>query len=193
MLVSKRLLLNLILDRNCPILSGRCIGGMFKLSFYAYFFSQGSVLDGHGVCASLSSRMLHRVTSFLSSNKWVLSTTTVPLFFLFSQLFIAVILFLCAHFLGFLQMPLHWDPVVVKGLMPTATLNVIGLRYYPYSLHHLMLVFMTMDSASATIPSNTSMRPSTKSPAGWCSPSQSSHPASSCTPAHHCVFLSPAR
>ena len=39
-------------------------------------------------------------------NKWVLNTTDTPLFFLLSQLVIAVVLFLIAHTAGLLQVPL---------------------------------------------------------------------------------------
>ena len=41
---------------------------------------------------------------------------------------IAVVLFLIAHALGLLQIPLEFDPVVLKGLIPMIGLNVIGLR-----------------------------------------------------------------
>lgn len=62
------------------------------------------------------------------SNKWVLNTTDVPLFFLDMQLIIAVVLFLSAHMLGMLQLPLRWDWQVIKGLIPTVSLSLIGLR-----------------------------------------------------------------
>lgn len=65
------------------------------------------------------------------SNKWVLNTTDVPLFFLDMQLIIAVILFLFAHMLGMLQLPLRWDWQVIKGLIPTVSLSLIGLRCVP--------------------------------------------------------------
>jgi solute carrier family 35 (GDP-fucose transporter), member C1 len=58
----------------------------------------------------------------------VLNTTTAPLFFLLTQLFIAVILFLGAHFLGFIEIPLHLDFATCKGLVPMVVLSVIGLR-----------------------------------------------------------------
>ena len=44
------------------------------------------------------------------------------------QLIIAVILFLFAHMLGMLQLPLRWDWQVIKGLIPTVSLSLIGLR-----------------------------------------------------------------
>lgn len=61
-------------------------------------------------------------------NKWVLNNTEVPLFFLDAQLFIAVILFLFAHMVGLLQLPLRLDLQVCKGLIPMVGLNVVGLR-----------------------------------------------------------------
>lgn len=64
----------------------------------------------------------------LISNKWVLNDTDVPLFFLFTQLVIAVALFLAAHVLGLLTLPLDFDLEVLKGLVPMIGLNVIGLR-----------------------------------------------------------------
>ena len=64
----------------------------------------------------------------MTRNKWVLNGTDVPLFFLFTQLAIAVLLFLSAHILGLLQLPLDFDPQVLRGLVPMVGLNVIGLR-----------------------------------------------------------------
>ena len=52
-----------------------------------------------------------------------------PLFFLLSQLVIAVVLFLIAHTAGLLQVPLQVDMEVCKGLIPMVGLNVVGLRY----------------------------------------------------------------
>ena len=63
------------------------------------------------------------------SNKWVLNTTATPLFFLLTQLVIAIILFLGAHFAHLIQIPLELDLKVCKGLIPMVALNVIGLRY----------------------------------------------------------------
>jgi solute carrier family 35 (GDP-fucose transporter), member C1 len=62
------------------------------------------------------------------SNKWVLNTTSAPLFFLLAQLLIAILLFLGAHMAGFIQIPLQLDLEVCKGLIPMVALNVIGLR-----------------------------------------------------------------
>ena len=71
------------------------------------------------------------IHSFFSiySNKWVLNTTAAPLFFLLTQLVIAILLFLAAHFAHLIQIPLEFDLEVCKGLIPMVALNVIGLRY----------------------------------------------------------------
>ena len=83
-------------------------------------------------------------------NKWVLNATEVPLFFLFTQLMIACVLFLGAHALGLLQIPLDFDPVVLKGLVPMIGLNVIGLRYVCFIL--LWKHTLTPSVVSATTP-----------------------------------------
>ncbi|TBU41405.1 hypothetical protein BD309DRAFT_965359 [Dichomitus squalens] len=71
------------------------------------------------------------------ANKWVLNTTDTPLFFLLAQLIIAVILFLIAHTLGFLQLPLQLDIQVCKGLIPMVGLSVIGLSFSNYTLKYV--------------------------------------------------------
>lgn len=58
----------------------------------------------------------------------MLNTTDIPLFFLFAQLVIAVLLFLAASSMGFLKVPLYFDKAVVQGLIPMIALNVVGLR-----------------------------------------------------------------
>ncbi|TFY63342.1 hypothetical protein EVJ58_g3300 [Rhodofomes roseus] len=73
----------------------------------------------------------------MSSNKWVLNTTDVPLFFLDMQLIIAVVLFLFAHMLGMLQLPLRWDWQVIKGLIPTVSLSLVGLSLSNYTLKYV--------------------------------------------------------
>lgn len=61
-------------------------------------------------------------------NKWVLQSTSAPLFFLFTQLMIAVVLFLASHAAKLIQVPLYVDVQLIKGLAPMITLNVVGLR-----------------------------------------------------------------
>ncbi|EPS95340.1 hypothetical protein FOMPIDRAFT_1054237 [Fomitopsis schrenkii] len=75
--------------------------------------------------------------SMVMANKWVLNTTDVPLFFLDMQLIIAVVLFLSAHMLGMLQLPLRWDWQVIKGLIPTVSLSLIGLSLSNYTLKYV--------------------------------------------------------
>lgn len=61
-------------------------------------------------------------------NKWVLNSTTTPLFFLFAQLLIAVVLFVIANAVGIFKVPLKPDTRKCKGLMPMVLINVVGLR-----------------------------------------------------------------
>jgi GDP-fucose transporter C1 len=64
-----------------------------------------------------------------ASNKWVLNTTTTPLFFIFAQLLIAVVLFLLSHAFGFLVLPFDFNPQLIRGLAPMVMLNVFSLRW----------------------------------------------------------------
>ena len=65
----------------------------------------------------------------------MLNDTEVPLFFLCTQLAIAVILFMVAHIVRIIQLPLEFDLQVIKGLVPMVGLNVLGLRYvYTFGL-----------------------------------------------------------
>ncbi|KAI0752878.1 hypothetical protein C8Q80DRAFT_1267350 [Daedaleopsis nitida] len=75
--------------------------------------------------------------AMVMANKWVLNSTDTPLFFLFTQLVIAVVLFLIAHMLGFLQLPLQLDLEVCKGLIPMVGLSVIGLSSSNYTLKYV--------------------------------------------------------
>ncbi|KAF8480207.1 hypothetical protein DFH94DRAFT_741125 [Russula ochroleuca] len=68
-------------------------------------------------------------------NKWVLNVTSVPLFFLFTQLIIAVILFFLGHTLKIITAPMiRVDLPIVKGLASTVILNVLSLSTSNYSL-----------------------------------------------------------
>jgi hypothetical protein len=92
-------------------------------------------VDGHGVCTStLTGPCIHRARS----NKWVLNDTKAPLFFLTTQLFIAVCLFLIADTLRMLPDRLTLDVKVCKGLVPMVGLSVLGLRYAPTVIHALL-------------------------------------------------------
>ncbi|KAH9992329.1 hypothetical protein BJV77DRAFT_1170564 [Russula vinacea] len=68
-------------------------------------------------------------------NKWVLNVTSVPLFFLFTQLVIAVILSCLGHTLKIINIPMiRVDLPIVKGLASTVILNVLSLSTSNYSL-----------------------------------------------------------
>ncbi|KAF7982825.1 hypothetical protein HWV62_25772 [Athelia sp. TMB] len=71
------------------------------------------------------------------ANKWVLNTTSAPLFFLLSQLFVAIILFLGAHAVGLIQIPLSISVEVAKGLVPMVGLSTIGLSLSNYTLKYV--------------------------------------------------------
>lgn len=67
--------------------------------------------------------------SIFSSNKWVLNVTSAPLFFLFTQLIIAVILFCIGHTLKIITVPLmRVDRPILIGLSSTIIFNVLSLR-----------------------------------------------------------------
>ncbi|EIM87474.1 uncharacterized protein STEHIDRAFT_96587 [Stereum hirsutum FP-91666 SS1] len=72
--------------------------------------------------------------AMVMANKWVLDVTTAPLFFLFTQLLIAVVLFLGANAVGIIKIPIHVDMIVIKGLAPMIALNVVGLSANNYTL-----------------------------------------------------------
>ena len=116
---------------NCLLLPHRCSGRKFS-PFYSpssqanfrYLYPQ----DGNSVSETLSFDSFRTEKQLWTrSNKWVLNTTSTPLFFLFVQLIIAVLLFLISHVLGFLTLPFDFNPHLLKGLTPMATLNVFSL------------------------------------------------------------------
>ena len=79
------------------------------------------------VCAT--SLTLFLLTLRFPRNKWVLNVTSVPLFFLFTQLIIAVILFYLGHTLRIITTPMmRVDLPILKGLASTIILNVLSLR-----------------------------------------------------------------
>jgi len=71
------------------------------------------------------------------ANKWVLDSTDTPLFFVLVQLLIAVLLFLIAHAVGLIQIPLELDIPICKGLIPMAALNVTGIIFSNYTLKYV--------------------------------------------------------
>jgi len=75
--------------------------------------------------------------AMVMANKWVLNTTDTPLFFLLTQLLIAVALFLVSDALRLLPDRLTFDWTIAKGLGATTTLNVIGLSFSNYTLKYV--------------------------------------------------------
>jgi len=71
------------------------------------------------------------------ANKWVLNKTTVPLFFLFTQLVIAVVLFAGAHFVGLFKVPPKLDISMCKGLAPMVFMNVLNLNLNNFTLKYV--------------------------------------------------------
>ncbi|KAG0699051.1 hypothetical protein DFH29DRAFT_1015998 [Suillus ampliporus] len=71
------------------------------------------------------------------ANKRVLKTTAPPLFFLFAQLVIAVVLFIAAHAARLLVVPLYVDTQLLIQLAPTVGLNVLGLSFSNYTLKYV--------------------------------------------------------
>ncbi|KAL5520698.1 hypothetical protein ACEPAF_2700 [Sanghuangporus sanghuang] len=75
--------------------------------------------------------------AMVMANKWVLNTTTVPLFFLLTQLIIAVLLFLVSHAAGIIRLSFHIDLSLFKGLAPMVILNVVGLSFSNLTLKYV--------------------------------------------------------
>ncbi|KAF8726483.1 hypothetical protein AX14_007830 [Amanita brunnescens Koide BX004] len=71
------------------------------------------------------------------ANKWVLNVTEAPLFFLFAQLLIAVVLFVISDMLRILPDRLTFSLETCKGLIPMVGLNVIGLSFSNYTLKYV--------------------------------------------------------
>ncbi|TRM67044.1 hypothetical protein BD626DRAFT_484581 [Schizophyllum amplum] len=75
--------------------------------------------------------------SMVMANKWVLISTSAPLFFLFTQLAIAALLFLVSDAMRLLPDRLHFDLKVCKGLYAMVGLNVVGLSFSNYTLKYV--------------------------------------------------------
>ncbi|KAJ7689424.1 hypothetical protein B0H17DRAFT_1135010 [Mycena rosella] len=80
-------------------------------------------------------RSLYSTSSQHCPNKWVLNTTTAPLFFLLIQLIIAVLLFGVTDLFKMYPERLTFDLKVCKGLGPMVALNVVGLSPQFQQLH----------------------------------------------------------
>ncbi|THV02171.1 hypothetical protein K435DRAFT_852989 [Dendrothele bispora CBS 962.96] len=75
--------------------------------------------------------------AMVMANKWVLNSTDAPLFFLFTQLVIAVILFGISDAMRLLPDRLTFDVNICKGLVPMVALNVVGLSFSNYTLKYV--------------------------------------------------------
>ncbi|CAA7266227.1 unnamed protein product [Cyclocybe aegerita] len=75
--------------------------------------------------------------SMVMANKWVLNTTTTPLFFLWAQLAIAAGLFIISDAMRLLPDRLTFDLATCKGLIPMVGLNVFGLSFSNYTLKYV--------------------------------------------------------
>jgi hypothetical protein len=124
-----------------------------------------------------------------TSNKWVLNTTTTPLFFLWAQLAIAALLFIVSDALRLLPDRLTLDLATCKGLIPMVGLNVFGLRSV---VHHFVWNRINGFTASPITRCNTSTLLSTKLPEASSSHSPLAPPSSSFNPARPCASSSVA-
>ncbi|KAF8607207.1 hypothetical protein BDV93DRAFT_520092 [Ceratobasidium sp. AG-I] len=75
--------------------------------------------------------------AMILANKWVLNTTTIPVFFLFCQILVAILLFVVAHIVGMLRLPRMVDMALLKGLAPMITINVLGLNFNNFCLKYV--------------------------------------------------------
>ncbi|GAA6060136.1 hypothetical protein JCM10212_001433 [Sporobolomyces blumeae] len=69
-------------------------------------------------------------------NKWVLNKIQIPLFFLFCQLGIAVVLLQACALFGYMKLP-RLDVTTCKGLAPLIACNVLGLAFNTYCLQYV--------------------------------------------------------
>jgi len=80
---------------------------------------------------------LFAALAMVIANKWVLNETPAPLFFLMTQLFIAVCLFLIADTLRMLPDRLTFDVRVCRGLVPMVGLSVLSLSLSNFTLKYV--------------------------------------------------------
>ncbi|KAG8723554.1 hypothetical protein FRC09_002862 [Ceratobasidium sp. 395] len=88
------------------------------------------------VAATVSFYMVAAIAMILA-NKWVLNKTDVPVFFLFCQLLVAILLFVVAHIFGIVRLPKMVDMALLKGLAPMITLNVLNLNFNNFCLKYV--------------------------------------------------------
>jgi len=75
--------------------------------------------------------------SMVMANKWVLINTDVPLFFLWVQLVIAVLLFAASDAMRILPDRLTFNMEICKGLVAMVGLNIVGLSFSNYTLKYV--------------------------------------------------------
>ncbi|EPQ51938.1 hypothetical protein GLOTRDRAFT_80944 [Gloeophyllum trabeum ATCC 11539] len=95
--------------------------------------------EGHSRAAVTGTVLFYLVAALamVMANKWVLSSTEVPLFFLFTQLVIAVILFLISHAAGLVKVNMDFSMPRLQALAPLVGLNVIGLSFSNFTLKYV--------------------------------------------------------
>lgn len=72
----------------------------------------------------------------IMANKWVLNSVSVPLFFLFVQLVIAVLLLHISAVFGYFTIP-SVQLSTCRGLVPLVSINVLGLIFNTYCLSYV--------------------------------------------------------
>lgn len=108
--------------------------------------------DGPGVRSIHSSHSIFwNLKSIENSNKWVLNKTETPLFFLWSQLAIAVALFMISDLLRMLPDRLTFDVKTCKGLIPMVGLNVVGLRFALFLLYRSIYIIHALSHTVSAI------------------------------------------
>ncbi|KAF6751139.1 hypothetical protein DFP72DRAFT_851083 [Ephemerocybe angulata] len=75
--------------------------------------------------------------AMVMANKWVLNTTDTPLFFLWTQLAIAALLFILCDLARVLPDRLSFDWATAKDMAAVVGLNVIGLSFSNYTLKYV--------------------------------------------------------
>ncbi|KAJ3507494.1 hypothetical protein NMY22_g16912 [Coprinellus aureogranulatus] len=75
--------------------------------------------------------------AMVMANKWVLNTTDTPLFFLWTQLAIAALLFVICDLFRALPDRLSFDIATAKEMGAVVGLNVVGLSFSNYTLKYV--------------------------------------------------------
>jgi solute carrier family 35 (GDP-fucose transporter), member C1 len=75
--------------------------------------------------------------AMVMANKWVLNTTDTPLFFLWTQLAIAALLFVVCDLFRALPDRLSFDMATAKEMGAVVGLNVVGLSFSNYTLKYV--------------------------------------------------------